>query len=183
MAPTISSLTATPTSTDAHQDDKGNKGTITLAVCLALLSVLLLGGIFAFTWRMRQRAKAGLEGFHNLDAHATVVGPRHLASRVTPFGTRDAHQPGRNMRVATRRPDGAWDFTVPATPINPFQGVDEPEPEPAARPRPSKASQASRPKLPKLGSGTGYLDPDGVTLPPPAYSPTDESVLSTRKGP
>jgi hypothetical protein len=166
---------------DDHKDG-GNKGTVTLAVCLTVLAVILLGGIFAFTWRMRRRAKAGLEGFHNLDSHSTVVGPRHLASRVTPFGTRDAHQPGKNMRVATRRPDGAWDFTVPETPINPFSGVNEVEPEPVQRPRPSKASQASRPKLAALKSGAGYLDPDGVALPPPAYSPTDESPL-TQKAP
>jgi hypothetical protein len=74
------------------------------------------------------------------------------------------------MRVATRRPDGAWDFSVPSTPINPFLGTNELEP--VAKPQPARTKEALA-KIKTLPS-RGYLDPDALPVPPPAYSPQDE---------
>jgi hypothetical protein len=86
-----SSLSMPPTHAPLapRDDNDGDKSSVALVVCLCLLAVALLGGVAWFTVRMRKRARAGLTGFTNLDSDARDVGPRHLASRITPFGTRD----------------------------------------------------------------------------------------------
>ncbi|KIL62519.1 hypothetical protein M378DRAFT_761688 [Amanita muscaria Koide BX008] len=65
------------------------------------------------------------------------VDKSHVAARITPYGSstnlvpRFNHSPGNDMRIATRRPDGAWEFSTPGAAFNPT-GVDEIEPPASA---------------------------------------------------
>ncbi|EIN06628.1 hypothetical protein PUNSTDRAFT_145176 [Punctularia strigosozonata HHB-11173 SS5] len=103
--------------------------TIALAVIFSLLAICLLAGGVAFVLRRRNRRNAE-KGSRIRDVEAPrtrpfsswTVEPQHPASRITPFGTRDASflyaqvipfaatRPGENMRVAKRREDGVWEF-------------------------------------------------------------------------
>lgn len=85
------------------------------------------------------------------------------------------------MRVATRRPDGAWEFSHPGTSFNPL-GVTELEPVPGTPSVPSTPSSIEPPKSPAqimkeresraarlIRKGYDDREFDEDAPPPPAY--------------
>lgn len=108
--------------------------TTTVGIVLGVVGALLVAGVIYATWRMKRRRSS-----ENADAmeSSLVSAPQgrsldrsHPAARITPFGSpegetpRFKHTPGADMRIATRRPDGAWHFADPRTPFTPL-GVSE----------------------------------------------------------
>jgi len=71
----------------------------------------------------------------------TVIQPDHPAAEIAPFGNpqsgatgpRFKHIPGEDMRIAVRRPDGAWHFADSQTPFEP-SGVKDLDNVPALKP-------------------------------------------------
>ncbi|KAK7052875.1 hypothetical protein VNI00_004195 [Paramarasmius palmivorus] len=52
--------------------------------------------------------KAGLKR----KATGKLLDRNHIAAKITPFGS-NVHTPGENMRIASRLPNGAWQFSEP----------------------------------------------------------------------
>lgn len=75
------------------------------------------------------------------------------------------------MRIAFRRPDGAWDFGDSLTPFKPA-GVNDIETPPSPSVRTSEFSFSQPLKdweVKKSGCEAGYGSSSTLTLPPPAY--------------
>ncbi|KAG6829021.1 hypothetical protein H0H92_005929 [Tricholoma furcatifolium] len=107
----------------------------------------------------------------------------HPAAQITPFGSfggetpRFRHTPGSDMRIAIRRPDGAWLFSNPHDPFSPY-GVSEIDILPSPL---SSTASLSSPVKSKGGGDSKSLrnlrsDYDhrydsvlDLPLPPPAY--------------
>lgn len=78
-----------PPSNDHSTPGKSNGQVVALGVSLGILAVLLLAFILWFTLRVHRRRRAQGDGWRSLSRGATLVERGHLASRITPFGTRD----------------------------------------------------------------------------------------------
>ncbi|KAG5644310.1 hypothetical protein DXG03_008728 [Asterophora parasitica] len=81
--------------------------------------------------KRRRLSKGSKEhGSESFISPGTRLDRSHPAARITPFGhpggetPRFNHTPGSDMRIATRRADGAWDFADPRGPFTPT-GVGE----------------------------------------------------------
>ncbi|TFL03774.1 hypothetical protein BDV98DRAFT_590666 [Pterulicium gracile] len=183
------------TSPDEHSTSLTTIGLISAVVALILIIFILL-----LTKRFRGRNKSGatlLPGGTDLPSHrSTVMDPRHPAARITPFspnasGVRDMpgsqfdYKPGENMRVAMRRPDGAWDFVDPASTQNSPYGATHLDgmpvssstasfssyPPPPAAQRSKKEEEAARWRRKDLDYELG-VDSGDLMAPPPAYGQT-----------
>ncbi|KAJ7579231.1 hypothetical protein C8J56DRAFT_339967 [Mycena floridula] len=169
-------LSPSPSTTSSSQ----SSGT-TMAVVIALaVTVLLIGGaVLFFILRKRRGASSSRRWSHE-----------GLATRITPFGSRApetpryVHTPGADMRIATRRADGVWEFGDPRawTPSTPG-GVSDIDHTPS----PSSASLFSYPRSATPSSLGDYnkwsdykgsrkaamayedYEPKPDVLPPPAY--------------
>lgn len=124
--------------------------------------------------------------------------PRHPAARITPFspnanGVRDMpgsqfdYKPGENMRIAMRRPDGAWDFVDPAAANSSPYGATHldgmpvssstasfssyPPPQPSTAARSKKEEEAARWRRKEFDFEMGTADGE-LMAPPPAYGQT-----------
>lgn len=108
-----------------------------IGVVLGILALVLLLGVAFITLRVRRRQSGGDHERGPFQGIA-VWDKAHPAARIIPFGTPGTeghtyyrHAPGKDMRIAIRRPDGAWDFTDPNEPFTP-SGVSDLQPSPAS---------------------------------------------------
>lgn len=72
-----------------------------------------------------------------------------------------AHRPGENMRIATRRSDGGWDFSRPLDLTPTTVNFDTP----TTAHFPSRKDRL----FPNEPPTRGYVETDVEGLPPPAY--------------
>ncbi|TFK45119.1 hypothetical protein BDQ12DRAFT_674159 [Crucibulum laeve] len=119
------SASASSTVTDATP--KNDSRILTVAVVLSILGAILVGGIIYMTIRLKRRqANGAASGPY----HGTVVNEEHPSAQITPFGSPGSetpqfrHTPGSGMRIAIRRPDGAWQFGDHRAPFTP-SGVSD----------------------------------------------------------
>jgi len=133
-----SSTTSAPASTSSGANASTSSNDPRSAVVggvLGTLGLILLVGIVLITLRIRRRQKGDVEKATGPFQGTAVVDKSHPAARIVPFGTpgteahKFAHTPGRDMRIAVRRPDGAWDFADPSEPFTPG-GVSDVCPSP-----------------------------------------------------
>ncbi|KAF9047671.1 hypothetical protein BJ165DRAFT_1117351 [Panaeolus papilionaceus] len=124
---TSSTVSSSPTPYDATP--KNDKRILTVVVILGIAAFFLVLYIIHITIKLKRRQRAeGTEG----PFAGTVLAGEHLAAKITPFGEgvagsrgpRYNHTPGSDMRIALRRPDGAWHFADSRTPFTPV-GVSE----------------------------------------------------------
>ncbi|KAG6915845.1 hypothetical protein DXG01_009604 [Tephrocybe rancida] len=99
-----------------------------VGIVLGIIGIILVAGVIFTTLRMKRRRSTDTTG----DSESFVSPPprrriyrMHPAAHITPFGTpggdspRFKHTPGSDMRIAMRRPDGAWQFSDPRVPFAP----------------------------------------------------------------
>jgi len=114
-----------------------------------------------------------------------VLLPSHPASHITPFGSIPVrpifnHQPGSNMRKATRREDGTWEFnesldssTFPRTPESAYSADGG---SPTSRSASSMWTH-SLPLSSKAQEAKLHVVPVLTVPPPPAYTREDSSSI------
>ncbi|KAF8627747.1 hypothetical protein AX17_006114 [Amanita inopinata Kibby_2008] len=178
-----------PTSPSAStQANASGARTQIIATVVAVLLLVLAGLTLYFILRWR-----GRQGGHDVESPSTrskAVDRSHIAAQITPYGSASNltpqfnHTPGSDMRIAIRRPDGAWEFAHPGSPFNPA-GVREIEvPPPSAGTMSSFPPTPVTPEMPKspaemmkeresnaarlIRKGYDYREFD-VDTPPPAY--------------
>jgi hypothetical protein len=85
----ISSLTSTSAALlSPRSSGPSDRQTIALGVSLGIIGCLIIGGIIYYTLRFRRQTITE-DTWYPLSSGATLVDSRHIASRITPFGTRD----------------------------------------------------------------------------------------------
>jgi hypothetical protein len=83
VVPTFLTRTLSSRSSGNPQDNSS----VAIGASLAVIGVLIIGTIVYYTLRMR-RQSVNENTWYPLSSNATLVEPRHIASRITPFGTR-----------------------------------------------------------------------------------------------
>jgi len=175
--PTAFSPTPTPSPTPPPSGSSGNHTVI--GVVLGIVGILVLGVVVFAVLRLRRRRPSEHD---SKPFTPSVIGLNHPATRITPFGSpavetpRFRHTPGAEMRIATRRPDGAWQFADPEAPFTP-SGVSDLESSPASShttlPPASSRTNLLKEKESKsareIRKGYDRFDSSEVELPPPAY--------------
>ncbi|KAF6746801.1 hypothetical protein DFP72DRAFT_1017071 [Ephemerocybe angulata] len=161
---------------------KNDRRILSVIVVLAIVGAFVIASIVWYTLRLKRRSKRPMSGgpFQG----TSIWDKNHPASRITPFGAPSNapsfdHRPGEDMRIAYRRPDGAWLFAdsgAPFTPSGVSDLVNSPVSasssqvfpfSPAYNPTSKKEQEA---KLDSLKADKdGYFDYDSITPPPPAY--------------
>lgn len=132
IRPSSTSASPSPSATSSPSHD--SQGAITGGV-LAVVALVLLAGIVYITLRVRRRSGGDGEKASGPFHGTAVLDKDHPAAKIVPFGTPGTeahlfrHTPGRDMRIAIRRPDGAWDFTDSSQPFTPT-GVSDICPSP-----------------------------------------------------
>ncbi|KXN82439.1 hypothetical protein AN958_02558 [Leucoagaricus sp. SymC.cos] len=136
-ASSASSASASASSSARTSASSHDPRNVVVGCVLGIVGLILLVGILILTLRVRRRQKSArnsvMQPFHG----SAVLDKRHPAARIVPFGTPGAeghyyrHTPGKDMRIAIRRPDGAWDFTDPNQPFTP-NGVTDIVPSPVS---------------------------------------------------
>lgn len=189
--PAATSSTASPSTTSSTKTDatpKNDHRILIVVVILGILATFLIAYIVYITIRLKRRQTSG----ENLGPYqGTAMHQDHPAANIVPFGAvgphsggkipRFKHKPGEEMRIAIRRPDGAWHFTDSRTPFAPA-GVSEIDvaPSPTGSYSASLLSFNSSSHLPSskamaLRDQPKYNDADfgfevnPFTPPPPAY--------------
>ncbi|KAF9561874.1 hypothetical protein CPC08DRAFT_707058 [Agrocybe pediades] len=125
------SAAAATTSTRLDGTPKNDRRMLAVVVVLGIVGAFLIAFIIWLTLRVKRRESSG----ENLGPYqGTLIQDAHPAADITPFGAvghvssakgpRYKHKPGEDMRIAVRRPDGAWHFTDSRTPFTPT-GVKE----------------------------------------------------------
>ncbi|KAF8805200.1 hypothetical protein BYT27DRAFT_7192928 [Phlegmacium glaucopus] len=146
----------------------------------------LVGIIIYITVRLKRRRPDEASGPYK----GTLVHHDHPAAQISPFGgggphsgrtiPQFEHTPGTDMRIAFRRPDGAWHFADSRTPFTP-SGVKDIDVHPPASPSTSFFSFNS--KIPSnkerevkaardlyKGYGSEFdFETNPFAPPPPAY--------------
>ncbi|KAJ7037704.1 hypothetical protein C8F04DRAFT_394186 [Mycena alexandri] len=91
-------------------------------IIVAVVAVILLVFLMLFVLRFRRQTKKKFNG-KEVQPGETVSRTHPAALMITPAegkGTpRFVHTPGTNMRIASRRSDGAWEFADPRAPFTP----------------------------------------------------------------
>lgn len=159
-------------SQSATESSQNDTRVSTVGILLTVVGVLLIAGVVFMTLHMkRRRCPNNVNGANSFTSPplGRVLESSHPAARISPFGSpgpRFQHTPGSEMRIALRRPDGAWEFADPQTPFT-SSGISAPE----ALHSPSTASMLS-PKARKKDYETYGYDRDydfDLSPPPPAY--------------
>ncbi|KAF9012733.1 hypothetical protein BDQ17DRAFT_1344528 [Cyathus striatus] len=195
MSSTTTDTSASASATSLDATPKSDSRILAVVIILSVLGFLIISGVMYFTYRQsRRRRRAG--SIAAGPYHGFVVDKDHPAAHVTPFGApggegpRFLHTPGSDMRLALRRPDGAWHFSSPRSPFTPT-GISEPSPLPSpsisspylplGSPRPSLSVKSNKElevererekkkKEEREGYAYGYEDIEGFpNPPPPAY--------------
>ncbi|CAA7260347.1 unnamed protein product [Cyclocybe aegerita] len=129
---TPSGLITTSTLSDPGTP-KSDHRLLTTVVILAIVATFLIAFIIWLTLRVKRRQS---NGESSGPYQGTVMNQDHPASSITPFGAggphagrkapQFTHTPGEDMRIAVRRPDGAWHFADSRTPFTPtgVQDID-----------------------------------------------------------
>lgn len=132
MSSATTSSTASPSaSTKPDATPKNDHRILIVVVILGILAAFLISYVIYITVRLKRRQTSG----DDLGPYqGTAMNQDHPAANITPFGSigpnsganfpRFKHNPGEDMRIAIRRPDGAWHFTDSRTPFTPA-GVSE----------------------------------------------------------
>ncbi|KAF9044743.1 hypothetical protein BDZ89DRAFT_1127780 [Hymenopellis radicata] len=169
-------------------DSMSDHRLLTAGVVMAVIGAILVAVIVLATVRFR-RKQAASSAWDDGGRRATVVDHGHLASRITPYASRElnpggdeprfVHTPGKDMRIATRGPDGAWVFSAPMKDFSP-NGIGDLTPSPTtpthhhwARPSISSTAKLSTKGgfSKKAGFESEYeFEPHPDVLPPPAYA-------------
>ncbi|KAJ6451644.1 hypothetical protein C8R45DRAFT_946188 [Mycena sanguinolenta] len=167
----------------------------TLPIAVTVIAVFVLVSVMVLTFHFRKKkisaaaqARKGRE-----------VQPGEIVSRVHPAalmitpangeGTpRFVHTAGTNMRVATRRPDGAWEFADSRAPFTPSIIADASETASISHPRsrstsPARNSPYSRTSVP--GSSSELLPPPAAVtnLASPWGAPTTPRTADSTRSP
>jgi len=101
-----------------------------VAIVLAIVGLVVVAVVVYTTWRLKRRRSANPSDQLESSKHGIAIDQSHPAAMITPFGSlrdespRFKHTPGADMRIAVRRPDGAWHFTDPRDPFSP-SGVSD----------------------------------------------------------
>ncbi|TFK50813.1 hypothetical protein OE88DRAFT_1659901 [Heliocybe sulcata] len=178
-----SSSSTSPTQTPyTGLSDTYDKRVVAIGISLGVLGFLVIVGIIFWVLRLRRRARGVQDATsltdrnHQKYLRHTDVDERHPANRVIPFGApggetpRFTHTPGANMRIATRRSDGAWDFIEPGGPLTPAISHDTDSMMP---PSPSSTvvmgSRKDTTIKPWQFTNRDFEDLGSAGVPPPAY--------------
>jgi len=147
-----------------------------VGIVLGIIGIILVTAIIFVTIRMKRRGSVD-------DIEGSRIGRKldrsHPAAKVTPFGSsggetpRYNHTPGADMRIAVRRPDGAWHFSDPRAPFTP-SGVSDLDvlPSPASYTSTLPPSIRSKDQLKSSRDLRDIYDRDydvDLQPPPPAY--------------
>ncbi|KAF9479099.1 hypothetical protein BDN70DRAFT_879166 [Pholiota conissans] len=175
-AASTSSSSATPTSSSlSDATPKNDHRLLAVVVVLVIVAAFLIAYVMYITVRLKRRQESGdILG----PTQGTVINDQdHPAANITPFGAvgpnagsrapRFKHNPGEDMRIALRRPDGAWHFTDSRTPFTPL-GIKEIDvvPSPVSS---SVGFFSSHPRLnPEELRASRYIH-HTHTPPPPVY--------------
>lgn len=164
-----------------------------VGIILGVVAVLVIGGIVCVTMRSKRR-QLNTEDLGPF--HGTVIDRDHPAAKIMPFGSasrespRYHNNPGSDMRIAIRRPDGGWDFADSGAPFTP-QGVSEldvtPSPSSSRRyfpfsRRPVRNNELSKRELLRLSrTREPDLTDTSSVVGLPAYIPQSEGYLNQSK--
>jgi len=136
----------------SHQTSHDGTPAGVIAAVVVIMVVLTIGAAVYLVLRWRGR-RTGYDPERRARAPMAVEG-NHVPASTSPYGSTSNlvphfhHVPGANMRIATRRPDGAWEFSNPGTPFKPL-GVTEIEPPtPSCSYFPPSPSTLEPPKSP-----------------------------------
>ncbi|KAJ2922804.1 hypothetical protein H1R20_g14306, partial [Candolleomyces eurysporus] len=162
---------------------KHDRRILSVIVVLSIAGAFVVAGIIWYTIRLKRRSRRPMSAgpFQG----TAILDRRHPAAQITPFGgSLNApsfnHTPGQDMRIAVRRPDGAWHFSDPSTPFTPV-GVSDLEAAPVSAassqffpfsPRyvpPSKKEKEVEEARRAYKEDDPFNDYDSIAPPPPAY--------------
>ncbi|KAH9485784.1 hypothetical protein JR316_0002699 [Psilocybe cubensis] len=166
------SAASSATSVSSDPTPKTDHRMMVAITVLAIAGAFLIGFVIMTTLRLKRRQASGeIAGPYQ----GALIHSDHPATHITPFGAaghhpggtapKFKHKPGEDMRIAIRRPDGAWHFTDSRTPFTPA-GVTELEvtPSPASsstsliafnsRFPPTRSTMRSQPPLPQFKSNS-----------------------------
>jgi len=128
--PAASASNTATVSNAADATPKDDHRILVLVIILGIVGAFMIAYIIYITLHVKRRQDNG-----------EVLGPYqgtliqnhdHPAAHITPFGAigggygrpQYKHKPGSDMRIAVRRPDGAWHFTDSRTPFTPSGVAD-----------------------------------------------------------
>ncbi|KAJ6477111.1 hypothetical protein C8R47DRAFT_1075433 [Mycena vitilis] len=123
--PSLLQLSTSPSPSPSSASKSPTSAVVPIAVVVILL---VLGFIMLLTFHFRRQNKkklgaAQVRKGREVQAGEVVSRAHPAALMITPEngkGTpRFVHTPGTNMRIATRRSDGAWEFADPRAPFAP----------------------------------------------------------------
>ncbi|TFK26314.1 hypothetical protein FA15DRAFT_299397 [Coprinopsis marcescibilis] len=182
-------------STSSPQDSAPKDPRITaVIVVLVLVALVLIALVVTLTIRVKRRTDGEKRASMTGPFHGTTIWEReHPASQISPFGAprstpRFDHQPGNDMRIAHRRPDGAWHFADPRTPFRPV-GVSDientPSPSPIAFTPLSTPSMFNSPFSPHFNFNNSSTPSIGSSSLSPTYpaGPSANGYIGTTSGP
>ncbi|KIK05834.1 hypothetical protein K443DRAFT_674880 [Laccaria amethystina LaAM-08-1] len=173
MSPSSSSPSSTTTSPSSSKPNdaspKNDSRTLITITILSIAAFLLIGYIVYLTLRLKRRQLAESTeaggGGHG-PYHGAPADGSHIASRISPFASestspggvvpRFQRTPGSDMRIAIRRPDGAWHFADSRTPFTP-SGVSDIDVIPSPSSSTSFLPWSSRADVPSSPSSTSFL--------------------------
>ncbi|KDR69873.1 hypothetical protein GALMADRAFT_913495 [Galerina marginata CBS 339.88] len=128
-----SSSSSIPSAVPSNVPDatpKNDHRILVVVVILGIVGAFLIAFIIYTTLRVKRRQDAEASGPYQ----GTAIHNDHPATHIVPFGAggphsglngpRYKHNPGEDMRIALRRPDGAWHFTDSRTPFTPLGVAD-----------------------------------------------------------
>ncbi|KAF8161535.1 hypothetical protein B0H34DRAFT_383755 [Crassisporium funariophilum] len=124
-SPTTANANSSAPNTDATP--KSDHRILIVVVVLGIVAACLIAFVIYITLRLKRRQSSG-KAFGPYQG--TVMHHEHPAAHITPFGAGGPHSggrcrdsvqrpPGEDMRIAIRRPDGAWHFADSRTPFTP----------------------------------------------------------------
>ncbi|KAH6885451.1 hypothetical protein BKA70DRAFT_1337531 [Coprinopsis sp. MPI-PUGE-AT-0042] len=127
---TLPSSSPGPATSSVATGNSDPRLTAVIAI-LTIIGIVLIGVIVFITLRLKRRDadrpdRRSMAGpFHG----TSIWGREHPALRITPFDAPSNspsfnHKPGSDMRIAHRRPDGAWHFADSREPFTPI-GVSD----------------------------------------------------------
>jgi len=187
-AASTSSAAPSTTSTSSDATPKNDHRILIVVVILGIVATLLIAYIVYITFHLKRRQSNGEDmGPYQ----GTLLHTDHPATHIIPFGAggphsgrtvpQYKHNPGEDMRIAIRRPDGAWHFADSRTPFTPAGVADIdilPSPMSSATSLisfnsrfPSTKAQEAQASRDRYKGYDPHLDfePNPTVPPPPAY--------------